>query len=408
MPKLPITPLRAGEIDARLRQIDAELEAQAVPFRYRTLESFTRIYGDVADGPLRNALFDPISAWYFQRHGEQAIGDGILGRLPVLIRGAAYLLRVPLVDGDAVLRFIDQLEDVPSTLAQTFTPQEFEALAHQAALATPNLFALYNLHLDHADFRPEDWAMVWRAVSDLEIAPKAIRDQDTQNAIFHVQQAAEKFLKTALNRCQVPNTRRFQHRLPDIFEALRALKPRYEWLESSVLELQRLAPNMDIRYNIVPRRLEDAIRGFYAALNVCGKLAQMWIFDRRRGSTDSAFQPGSFYIDGTRSTFFCREMSDMPGHQAVVFLRRFGRQPATGGHFMADIGVSPEHSALYLEVQDRDQIEALRSTLTSCEAHCVHSFPGEVRTRIDSGPEGSGATAWIRISASGPIGRSDR
>jgi hypothetical protein len=101
--------------------------------------------------------------------------------------------------------------------------------------------------------------LVWRGLRDLENAASSLRNVgDTQAAVFDAHAAAEKFLKVALKRsgCSIP-LQSLGHRLPQIFDELVTSEERYSWLKSSVDSLQALAPNMQIRYGIVPRTVEN-------------------------------------------------------------------------------------------------------------------------------------------------------
>jgi hypothetical protein len=130
------TRLSAEELNSRLEEIDAVLEAQALPLKYRPLEGFKRIYGDLPDGPLRGSLFDSIADWYRDRYGKRADPDGVIGRVPVLLRGEVYLVLVPLTEGDTVVRLIDQIDGLPTEVGATLSREEFETIARKVAGAT--------------------------------------------------------------------------------------------------------------------------------------------------------------------------------------------------------------------------------------------------------------------------------
>jgi HEPN domain-containing protein len=389
-------------LNSRLEEIDAELEAQALPMKYRPLEGFKRIYGDVTDGPLRGTLFDSITEWYRDRYGKRADPDGIIGRVPVLLRGEVYLVLVPMTEGDTVVRLIDQIEGLRTEVGASLSRQEFEAIARKAAGATVSFQKLYNLTVEDGFLDAFERGLVWRALFDLETAATTLRHVgDTQNAIFQIHQAAEKFLKVALKRAgSKTDLKRLGHNLPAVFAELKSLSGRYSWLESSVDALQALAPNMQIRYSVVPRWLENAIEAFHSALSICGALAQMWLFDTRRGSDRSLFSTGCFYVDGTRGTYFCKSTHQNEGVPPSAVLTRFWVNPVFG-RMIFDIAVDVSVSALYLEVTDEEELTALRrefhSFMTQPPVH--RATPEEVRIKIDSGPEGNYTTALIRLKS---------
>jgi len=326
------TSLSAEKLNSRLEEIDTGLEAQALPLKYRPLEGFKTIYGDMPDGPLRNSLFDSIADWYRDRYGNRAEPDGIIGRVPVLLRGEVYLVLVPLTLGDTVVRLVDQIEGLPTAVGASLSREEFEALGRKVAGATISFRKLYNLTVEDGFLDAVERGLVWRALFDLETAVTTLRHVgDTQNTIFQIHQAAEKFLKVALKRAgSAADLKRLGHNLPAVFAELVRLSARYAWLESSVDALQAFAPNMQIRYCVVPRRREDAIEAFHAALSICGALAQMWLFDTKRGADNSRFSPGSYYVDGNQNTYFCKSIHENKGAAPSAVLTRFGVSPVVG------------------------------------------------------------------------------
>jgi HEPN domain-containing protein len=396
-----VTKLIAQELNSRLEKIDTELVAQALPLKYRPLESFKRIYGDLPDGPLRTDLFDKIADWYKALYGKRAEPDGILGRFPVLLRGEVQLVLVPLTAGDAVVRLIDQIEGLSSEIGASLTREEFEAIARKAGGATLSFQKLYNLTVDDGFLDAVERGLVWRGLFDLETAAFTLRQVgDAQNAIFQVHQAAEKFLKVALKRAgSKTDLKRFGHNLPEVFAQLKGLRPRYSSLESSVDAVQALAPNMEIRYSVVPRRLEQAIEGFHAALSISGTLAQMWLFDTKRGSDNSNFSEGSFYFDGNQNKYFCRSVL-ASGAPPLAVLTRFGTSPLLG-RMMFDLSLDLIVSALYLEIKDKDEIATLQgefdSFIRNPPAH--RATAEDVSIKTDSGPEGTYTTAMFMFKS---------
>jgi HEPN domain-containing protein len=189
----------------------------------------------------------------------------------VLLRGEVHLVLVPLTEGTTVVRLIDQIDGLPEEVGATLSREEFEAIGRKAAGATISFQKLYNLTVEDGFLDAVERGLVWRALFDLETAATTLRHVgDTQNTIFQIHQAAEKFLKVALKRSgSTADLKRFGHNLPAVFEELKKFSGRYSWLEPCVVALQAFAPNMEIRYSVVPRRVEEAIEAFHAALSIC-------------------------------------------------------------------------------------------------------------------------------------------
>jgi len=175
------TRLSAEELNSRLEEIDTVLEAQALPLKYRPLEGFKTIYRDLPDGPLRNALFDSIADWYRNRYGNRAEPDGIIGRVPALLRGEVYLVLVPLTQGDTVVRLVDQIDGLPTEVGASLSRNEFEAIGRKVAGATISFQTLYNLTVEDGFLDAVEPGLVWRALFDLETAATTLRHVgDTQ------------------------------------------------------------------------------------------------------------------------------------------------------------------------------------------------------------------------------------
>jgi hypothetical protein len=156
---------------------------------------------------------------------------------------------------------------------------------------------------------------------------------------------------------------------------------------------------MELRFTHVPRSLEMATEGYHGALYICGLIAQMWLFDKARGTTKSAFKECSFYVDGANTTFYCKRLQE-----DSVTLTLFHSSRFTGSQ-MGEIMMDQSRSALYLEVTDALQDAQLRRQLA---AHLRNPgrkvSPEEIELKMVHGPEGSYATAVLRR----PIAKPDK
>jgi hypothetical protein len=66
---------------------------------------------------------------------------------------------------------------------------------------------------------------------------------------------------------------------------------------------------------------------------------------------------------------------------------------------MFDVRVHPSESALYLEVNDREELTAIQEEFDSFanQPPAHRATPEELGIQIDSGPEGSYSTALLRV-----------
>jgi len=390
------------ELDLRLTKMDAEFVAQGLSLRFRPLQSFKSVYGAVPDGPVRSVLFDQIARWFYDRYGNRMNWDGVIGRIPVMLRNDLYLVRVMVTAGDAVTEFISRFEGLSEHIAKSLTRKEVERLGRKVLGGTMAFRKLYNLSIDDDFLDDVEREMVWRASCDLENAANCLKmSGDTQTAIFETHAAAEKFLKVALKRSgNRRGPRSFAHNIPNAFAELIKIEPRYAWLQRSIDSLQAFAPNMEIRYRIVPRTVENAVSAFLAALNVCGTLAQIWMFDAARGSKHSNFAPGRFYVDGEERTYYCKEIQNTSGEPLAV-LNLFQHEPSLGWGILMDVRLGLDQSALYLEVMDSNKIVTLRQRYeTQLRNPGRKVEPEELGIEIASGPEGSYTTGSFLVERS--------
>jgi HEPN domain-containing protein len=258
---------------------------------------------------------------------------------------------------------------------------------------------LYNLSLEDPFIDDVEKGLAGRGILDLENAAHSLKHVgDTQTAIFHAHAAAEKFLKVVLKRSgSNVSPRKLGHRLEKIFEEIVDRGFPYAWLKGAVDSLRSFAPDMEIRYRVVPRTVEDAISAFAAALSICGAVAQTWIFDKARGADRATFTPGSFYVDGRGNTYRCKQLSQTPDNRPAAVLIRFGTYPGFGGLVMEETRDLDE-SGLYLEIKDASQLSQVKKEYEWQMKHLGKELkPQDLGIETTSGSEGIHTTAVIRI-----------
>jgi HEPN domain-containing protein len=303
-------PLPKTDLLVKLEHLDRQFDAEGMALKYRAAECLKECYGSVPDGPHRKALFEPIQQWLTERYGDQALWDGILGRIPLTVRGRVYLAAIEFTETDIVRDFRIGIEGLPKDISDSLDLHEFNEIAEKRATAQLSLNAIYTLRNDDHLLTAEQRELTRRAQFDLDNSPLTLKhNQDTQTAIFFAKEAAEKFLKVALLKS--PSNRKpkeFKHGISGLFTELVRVAPRYSWLQKVTAAIQQTAPDMELRYKKIPRNIASAISTFRSALNLCGVLAQMWNFDHQRGTQNSEFEPSSFYVNGTGLYFWCKQI----------------------------------------------------------------------------------------------------
>jgi len=373
---------------------DEALARQGVPILHRPLECFTKLYGAVPDGPERAALFGPVIEWYLENYGEAARWDGVLGRFPLVIKGTVYLGIARLVGkGTFVQDWREGVEGLPASVAESVTREEFRPIAERLTLGSNSYGHLSNLRIDHTFLGNLEAELVKRALYDLENSAVILKTTgDTQSSVVMAHQATEKFLKAALKKAGDPtDLKKFGHNLPKLIDALIDKSARYRWLKPPTGHLQTLSPNMELRYGMQPRTVEDAVSAIHASLHVCSAIAVMWQFDHARGSEHSSFVAGKFYRNDMWQTLYCKSVRD-----GIAVLTLFTSHPRTGSQMMDlqldDVAVS----ALYLEITDPAEEAMLRGRFA---AHLRNPgkrvSPDELGIKQMDGPEGGYLTAMI-------------
>lgn len=389
---------QSADLLSRLHDIDKQLANRSMPIRLRPLEAFKVLYGSVPDGERRDSLFAPIAAWFIELYGDRVRWDGVVARVPILVSGNLYLLAVPFTSTNTMLKLTDFIEGLSQEVADSLTPEEMASSLETAMLCTSAVHKIYNLSVDDTHFSSEERELLRRALFDLENASTSLKlTEDAQGAVFNAHAAAEKFLKIGIKRAGISGDL-VSHKLPKVFERLVGLRKTYSWLQSSVDALQNLAPDMNIRYQLVPRSLADAVSAIYISLNICSMLAQVWLFDLARGSEKSAFVPGPFYVDGRRATFYCDRFHTATKGSPEVVLMSFG---GLTGSFIAELVLEQAASSLYLEVADAAQSAELRTQFDELRQRCQTPInPKDIGMAVHSRPEGSyaGGTMRVRIT----------
>lgn len=361
----------------------------------RPLECFKKLHGPVNNKARRKELFDPIVLWYVAKYGAAAIWDGVIGRFPLIIRGELYLGVARFVEeGEVLVDFREEVEGLPEAVAGSLSVEEFRPIAERMTNANSGFRSLYNLEIDEDFLNGKERDLVKRARADLASSVVVLKHNgDTQKSIFESHEAAEKFFKAALLKSGYSgDVGKFSHGIPMLFRELARVAPRFSWLSTPMDNLQSLfAPKMGLRYRQIPVSVERAVEAFYGSLFICGTIAQIWLFDKARGTSRSTFRPCHFYVDGQMHAHYCHQVR---GDSAMLTLFH---SSAAIGSAMADKWMDIDQSAMYLEVTDPRQEEQLRAQLVAQYRNPGKRVtPEKIGLRNVSGVEGSFTTAMIK------------
>ncbi|MEQ9625917.1 hypothetical protein [Coleofasciculus chthonoplastes] len=277
------------EFEKRMQEIDTELIKKGIPVEGRRLEalklfcpnsSFSlspddkRFFGEFEG----SNLFNKIRIWYQDMYSKKTLSNFDTGRKPFKLRGEIYYINYPTC-GEYTIDVLNCVEDLTekmkcslNQIEQDQILQEFERGYH----AFNAIRSLYNL-LQYLHEEAKDFLL--RGAVDIEASASNIID--LQNTIFHSHQAAEKFLKAlwveldyqkaideknkrGKNGCEVCG-----HKLLNLYNKLPETQPKNEHIYKQVKYLHDLVPDMDIRYKIQGKTLDEVMRAVNSMLIVC-------------------------------------------------------------------------------------------------------------------------------------------
>jgi hypothetical protein len=349
------------KLQKRLTELDETFEESSIPFKERALEAFKAIHGSVRDQADRARLFDPIIAWFTEKYGEKAKWDGIMGRVPVLVRGDLYLAMIRFVVEDQVQDYRDCIEGLPTEVSKNLGLEDFKSIASYTSRAQMYLNAIQTLQADDCFLTKPQRDFMLRGRFDLRGSPLSLKlNEDTQSSIFSAHAAAEKFLKAAIIGIDpTMDARSYGHKADKLFSDLAARDPRFRSLGRAVDELQsKLGQGMNIRYSTANRSVEQAVSIFYAALHLCSSVSNILRFDDERGSRNSAFSAGAYYVNSVNLSFWCTKADET---SATIIAFDTGGLRDLAPHA---ISLKQTESGYYLRVTNASQLSDMSHALS--------------------------------------------
>lgn len=284
-------PMEEWEFLEKIERADKDLAEKGVKIHARPFHAFDLLapnyagpilgYGvNKADYPplVGPNLLDRISDWYKDRYGDRVNMPSDRGRVPVVVRGEVYLLRVPLVFGNVrvpILRFVEGLTE---SMADALTESELNAIRHAWEAGFPLTYEIEDLSQElekgKVSVTGTTQNMLQSAIGDRDTAVQCLSGRlDTNGACFHAQQHAEKMLKvyllvknlsTELQLSRPP----YGHDLKRILKLCSTTSGDFLALSSDIGLLSNIP--MDIRYTVRKVDSPVAVETVWAALRIGG------------------------------------------------------------------------------------------------------------------------------------------
>jgi signal peptidase I len=281
------------EFDKRMQEIDTELIKKGIPVENRRLEalklfcpnsSFSlspldKKFFEEFEGP---NLFDKIRIWYQDMYSKKTLSNFDIGRKSFKLRGEIYYINYPTVYGEYTIDVLNCVEDLTEKMKCSLNQVEQEQILQEFELGYHAFNAIRSLAHFLEYLHEEAKGLVVNGVGDIKTSASNINDNDIQGTIFRSHQAAEKFLKALWVELDYHNAvvkkydrgkdglKMCGHHLIRLYERLPKTQPKKNKIHKQVIYLHELVPpDMDIRYKIQGKSLDEAVQAVNSMLIVC-------------------------------------------------------------------------------------------------------------------------------------------
>lgn len=265
--------------------IDAELAGKKVPVHERIFQAFSLAAPDYK-GPLMGYELDcsafgeyegpnllgKINGWYRQVYGKRASAARDLGKIALIIKEEICLIRIPLIDEPSEINVLPLVSGLTPAMAYRLTPAELNEIQNQFIEGFSLLQKFEDLFssLETDGSKRKDNPFLDSAMDDKDDAVDCLEGPfDTNGAVFHSRQLAEKMLKAVLFHLAGTSEEeimKYKHRIIDIYEE----SSRYaKFPEEIVSEINYISQyKIDIRDSDDYVSNSDTVRAFWSGLRI--------------------------------------------------------------------------------------------------------------------------------------------
>lgn len=266
-----------------LREIDRELGSLSVPVRDRAFEAVMKYCEKTGQTPIFTSL-DPrvgpldgpnlpraVQEYFDREYHESRLVVPPLGTVPVRIRGAIFSMRIPVVVGKEVvidgLSLIDGLtEQMKVNLSAEETPEIQRSL--EQGYQVINEVEDFGITLrTPGRYTEEAVDFFASALRDRDAITPIFLTGNTNQAVFHGQQHAEKMIKGAIITEQPEWKPPRGHAIKGNFRVLTKNHPELQALDSDIDRLNKVTMTQ-VRYRGSEVSQDDAYELAWAALRV--------------------------------------------------------------------------------------------------------------------------------------------
>jgi HEPN domain-containing protein len=293
----------ANDFLERMQAIDDELAKKEVPIHARAFHAFP-LFAPNYNGPLLGYgidhsafgdyegpnLLEKINNWYKQVYAERFNAPTDRGKVPVVLKREIYLIRIPLVYGTPKIEILPLVNGLTQSMAKHLSTAELNEIQQR-------FIEGYSLVYEFEDLRSQIDAGNRNGAkrNDNPFLDSALRDMgtafdclegavDTNGAVFHSQQLAEKMLKAVLfhseNMTEEEIRKKYNHRILDIYNDVCSLAKHAVHVDSEVKNIAKY--KMDIRYTSTVVEKGEAVSAYWSGLRIGGLCATLISGHQRR------------------------------------------------------------------------------------------------------------------------------
>ncbi|MBV9925638.1 MAG: HEPN domain-containing protein [Acidobacteria bacterium] len=357
--------MEVNNLDQRLETIDVQLgnEDEAVTARPFHAHRIIMAEEGVRSAPLfsrggESTLFEKINDWYERRYGDRMLLEWKIGEMPFMLRGQVYYYNFPTVFGTVQLDAIRFVEGLTDDFKRSLTKEEVHAIGLGFMEGFHDFLTLDGLQNNlPAALGTAAQGMVKRALQDIRAAVSILKtSRDAQGAIYHAQQATEKFLKAALLQhgftISQLRSRAFSHNLDAALTALTGKDAKFRHLSPAVSKAD--LANMDIRYEDTGHTDQQAVEAISAAVRVGAFIGDQWWLDEQRKGAAPTLELGKFYAQSGGQQYKCVEIENVPGKGELATMALLDHHG-----YSALLRQKTEYAFYYYEITDPAEIGRL-------------------------------------------------
>jgi len=283
-----LTPVNA--FHEKMLLIDEELAKKGVPVYERPFQAFTLAAPDY-NGPLMGCgidtseygeyegpnLLGKIHNWYKQVYGKRINAARDLGRIPIIIREEIYLVRIPLVYTTPEINILPFVSGLTPAVARRLSDKDLDEIhnkfmeGYALAQEFEDLDSLLTTEEKNNPFLES-------ALQDRDAAVDCLDEEiDTNGAVFHSQQLAEKMLKAVLfslaDMSEEEIAQKYGHRIADIYKDVSIYAKSPARISSEVNYISQ--NKTDIRDSDSQVSDSEAVKAFWSGFRIGGFCAAL-------------------------------------------------------------------------------------------------------------------------------------